>query len=64
MSDLEELKEVLFKIGKRVPLHITYMHVEEEREFNFITGQGAVKLNKLWPKNRHHSTHKCCTPEF
>lgn len=45
--DLAELKDKLCKIGEQVPLDVTYINVEEEREFNFIIGQGAKKPCKV-----------------
>gem|GEM_PF-1742594 len=43
-SDLPVVKNVLHRIGWKMPLDITYMNREEERELDFVKRQGAVRV--------------------
>ena len=46
-DDIASLKGGLTTLAARFPLHITYMSEIEEREFDFISMQGAQLLDDL-----------------
>ncbi len=44
-DDLAQVKSVLGGIGRKIPLDIIYMRQEEEQEFDFVRGQGALRVD-------------------
>ena len=44
-DDLPQVKNVLDGIDRKIPLDIIYMRQEEEREFDFVKGQGAQRID-------------------
>ena len=48
--ELQEIKNKINALEHRLPIDVTYMAIEEEKEFDFIIEQSAVKFDK-WPNN-------------
>jgi predicted nucleotidyltransferase len=58
MGGLQKAKHLLEEVAYRIPLDITFMHVDEEFELQFVNGQRAVRVTDLQPNNKLHLTQK------
>lgn len=56
MGGLQKAKHALEGVAYRIPLDITFMHVDEEFELQFVNGQRAVRVTDLLPNNALHLT--------
>lgn len=52
MGDLQKAKRALEGVDSRIPLDITFMHVSEEFELRFVSGQRAVRVLTFCPTMR------------
>lgn len=56
MGGLQMAKHALNGLAYRIPLDITFLHVDEEVELQFVRGQKAVRVADLLPNNALHLT--------
>lgn len=56
IADIEGVRSELDDLSLRVPLDITYMHFDEERELNFVSRQRALSLGAVWPNKSFKPT--------